>query len=245
MCNVYQESKSLQCAFLIDVNAENLLNEIKPFELSNAIRLCTLRILTYFCDKFGWGTSNLRWGYKFYNSRAITHLYERHEFKEFKAEYFEEFELDICKRLEESFDKESQLQNIQHGDVRESSGQKPYPSKCLNCALTDLIHDFEWERPDITSPFKRSGRVSQTEDAKNRNSNFVFLFTWCPCSKKLMTSFCNRSIKSCDDFQNVVLPTALFKKFRGDCNISLLWVDTGLWWWKVGQGLLEVRVTIT
>ena len=244
MCDVFQENKSFQCAFLIDVNAENASNEIEPLELSNAIRLCILRILTYFSDQIDKNTSHLRWGYKFYNSRVITHVYERHEFKEFKAEYFEEFEQDVCKRIDESFDKETELiqnSNVPDGELRQSSGQNPSPSKCLSCALTDIVHDFEWERPEITSPFKRSRRSSQTEDAnKNFCSNFVFLFTWCPCGKNLMASFCDRSIKSCEDFRNVVLPTALYRKFRGNCKLSLLWVDTGLWWWKRVQYPLEV-----
>lgn len=247
MCNVFQENQPLQCAFLIDVNAENLLSEIKPLELSNAIRLCVLRILTYFNDQIGKEASNLRWGYKFYNSRVITHVYERHEFKESKVEYFEEFEQEICKRLDESFNKEINFQsslNVQDGEsMQESSGKKPSPAKCLSCALTDLVHDFEWERPEITSPFKRSRRYSQTEDVNNNCcSNFVFLFTWCPYSKNLMASFCNRSIKSCDNFRNVVLPTALYQKFRGNCKISLLWVDTGLWWWGRNQNPLEVSL---
>ena len=247
MCNVLQENRSLQCAFLIDVNAENLLNDIKPSELSNAIRLCALRILTYFSDKLGKGNSNLRWGYKFYNSGAITHLYERHEFREFRVEYFEEFEQDICKRLDESLDKEIQVKNsdIQDGGVHVSSCQKPSPAKCLTCALTDLVHDFEWEQPEISSPFKRPRRVSQTNDVNNNSStNFVFLFSWCPCSKGLMSSFCDRSIKSCENFRNVVLPSALHKKFRGNCKISLLWVDTGLWWWRPTQQVLKVSIKV-
>ena len=222
-----------QVVFLIDSNPSFWRSNCSFEDTSNAIRLCVLKILTYFSNNSKGKRSNLRWGYKFFNSRTLSHQFERHEFKDFSVEVFEEFETEVSKKLNESF---AQVNNTleQHepdGEKASSFGKPPAGAKCISCALTNVVHDFQWERPDISSPV-RSTRGNNNLLHGNRSSNtrnVMFLLSGCPCSDESISNLTGEpsaSRKTFDGVKNILMPSMLFKEFK-QRQICLHWVTVG------------------
>ena len=222
-----------QVVFLIDSNPSFWRSNCSFEDTSNAIRLCVLKILTYFSNNSKGKRSNLRWGYKFFNSRTLSHQFERHEFKDFSVEVFEEFETEVSKKLNESF---AQVNNTleQHepdGEKASSFGKPPAGAKCISCALTNVVHDFQWERPDISSPV-RSTRGNNNLLHGNRSSNtrnVMFLLSGCPCSDESISNLTGEpsaSLKTFDGVKNILMPSMLFKEFK-QRQICLHWVTVG------------------
>ena len=220
-----------QIVFLIDSNPSFWGSTCSFEDTSNAIRLCVLKILTYFSNNGRGKRSNLRWGYKFFNSRTLSHQFERHEFKDFSVEVFEEFESEVSKKLNETF---AQVNNTQHelDEEGDSSFVKPPAgAKCISCALTNVVHDFQWERPDISSPV-RSTRGNNNLLHGNRSSNtrnVMLLLSACPCNDESTSNFtgeASSSQRTFDSVKNILMPSMLFKEFK-QRQICLHWVNIG------------------
>lgn len=223
-----------QIVFLIDCNPSYWGSDYCAEDAANAIRLCVLRVLTYFNDN-GKGTrSNLRWGYKFFNSRSLSHQFERHEFKDFTVEVFEEFESQASKRLNESFAQQLQVNTLeqteQDPDGKEIStfSKPPAGAKCISCAFTNAVHDFQWERADISSPVRRT-RGNNLLGNRSKTGNVMFLLSACPCDDDSISGFIGESSSSPRTFdvvKNILMPSVLYKEFK-QRHISLHWVNTG------------------
>lgn len=222
-----------QVVFLIDSNPSFWGSNCSFEDTSNAIRLCVLKILTYFSNNGRGKRSNLRWGYKFFNSRTLSHQFERHEFKDFSVEVFEDFETEVSKKLNESFAQVSNTleQHEPDGEKDSSFGKPPAGAKCISCALTNAVHDFQWERPDISSPV-RSTRGNNNLLHGNRSSNtrnVMFLLSGCPCNEESISNFTGEtssSLRTFDSVKNILMPPMLFKEFK-QRQIYLHWVNVG------------------
>ena len=233
MLDKTSEKSLLQVVFLIDVNSSLWIEESQAKDVSSAVRLCILKILRYFGDHLCERLSDLKWGFKFFSSKSLLRDYRRHEFEDFKVSTFEAFEQQVSRKFEEEFEKakEPQQQPAEELDGDEiPAASKPSPAKCLTCSLTELVHDFQWDKLDICSPVKRSRQGSQSEQQNTRN--IVFLLSNCPCSEEAMKIFTEVTVKTPDSLRSTLLPAALEQQFKDTHRISLFWVDTGMLYCK-------------
>ena len=224
----------LQVVFLVDVNSTKWMTKEEAQGASDAVRLCALKILRYIIDRLCSGRlSSLKWGFKFFSSSALVRDYGRHEFNDLRVGSFEDFELRTSRRFEEEFEKasnepqEQPTQEQYDEEVITVDPLKALPVKCLTCALTELVHDFIWEKLDICSPVK--GPVSEGGDADQEAAhNIVFLLSDAPCSEKAMKEFTGEPACTAESFKSASVPTALLNQLKHTCRIRLFWIDTGL-----------------
>lgn len=220
-----------QIVFLIDLNPSFWGSNYCAKDTANAIRLCVLRVLTYFSDYGSGKRSNLRWGYKFFNSRSLSHQFERHEFKEFSVDVFEEFENQVSKRLNESFAQVNVLtQNELDGEECSTFSKPPAGAKCISCAFTNTVHDFQWERPDISSPVRRTrGNENSLHGNGTKTRNVMILLSGCPCDDGSISDFTGEkssSLTTLDGVKNILMPSVLYNEFK-ERRICLQWVNIG------------------
>lgn len=223
-----------QIVFLIDVNENHTNSDRNDFASSkivNTICLSALRLLLYFASTnegllSGRSSNNkckqssLKWGFKFYNSSHHHSRIGGHVLRDFKLRYFEEFENEIERKFEET-------QNEKRTE------KKHVPSDCLRKALMEVIYDFQWEKPDITSPVKptRKSRTSRglkpalSEDVKNSERNLVFLFSKFPQNQSVLRQFAGKKVIDADVCLDSFMPQSLRNEFYGLYQLRLFWID--------------------
>ena len=99
----------------------------------------------------------------------------------------------------------------------------------LNKALQEILLDYNWDGPDMSSPVKktkldRTKKCSKADDTEDLN--FVFVFTSIPCNVEEMSTFTGKDIAGASDFLRSVLDTTSLKGFRSDKNLRLHFVNT-------------------
>ena len=208
-----------QIAFLIDSHVDKYnVNQLSS--LTNAINLTGFRLLQFLSAKFEkkgidriskQSHTAIKWGYKFFSSRSCATRIEQHRFRDFKLKYFEEFENEVQRRLENK----PQCLNLAVKKVR--------PSECLSKALTEILSDFPWERPDITSPIRGRKKKKETSIV----TNVVVLFARCPKNASELKSFTGKQVPDSEVFLDSLLPSALFHQFCDVNQLSLYWIDIG------------------
>ena len=130
------------------------------------INLSCLRILSYYkhscCIKGG--KSSIRWGYKFFNSskHQRSYRYKQCQFLEYATGNFDKFENELYEGI--------------CSDETTLSQQNQRPGERLKVALTEIITDFQWDRPELFSP----GKLWKDGNYENEQNNLLFLFTNCP-----------------------------------------------------------------
>ena len=213
--------RSQQIVFLIDerLARDEGLDDFPLENITSAIRLSALKILTYFAHKSADGFENLKWGRKFFNSQQYQPYMkvERYYFYEFSQDSFEEFENDLESRLESE-------RLTTHGLVKELVHP---PVVSLQNAFKELLHDFQWDRPDIKSPVKptRGARNKQKKNQpspRSASNNLVFVFSpvWLRGELDKFTGHNNtRSLL------DLIMGPAVYRQFYETNKISLHWID--------------------
>ncbi|XP_028305861.1 treslin isoform X2 [Gouania willdenowi] len=210
--------------FVIDVDHGEQL------ELRNQlVKRGILRILLHFGYKYGF--DKVRWGYKFFQSKMArnTGLMSRvSDFKELQHKSVEDFE----QEFEAKF-------SIKDQDCPPRLKHQHNRSALVQNALKETLLDFQWDRPDITSPTKlslrprRSGRagkpsLTHEEDISNNTRNIVFIISQCPRSRTQLVDYL--CLRGKDQHQPVDLTEYIITKGLQDLlvqrQVVLHWVDS-------------------
>ncbi|XP_041073795.1 treslin-like [Polyodon spathula] len=199
---------------------------------ANLLEHGVLKILSYFGCRFG--LEKVKWGYKFYNSRgARGKIYRASDFRELKAKNFEDFEGECRSRFEEN----QAWETLNKGKLLAPKAQ------VIQTALKETLLDFQWDRPDITSPTKpalrprRRGQLPGSKVPPNlalaedesslKSQNVVFLVSACPHSTAELQAFmCSGSTS--DPYKDVledILPRAVQEMIFQN-KVALHWLDT-------------------
>ena len=186
-------------------------------DVSNLVRLSTLKLLTYFANKddtrCGW--DKIKWGYKFYNKKTNS---MRHNFRDLNHKTFEQYEKDLC----------DCFKNVQSKEINDRSASCHHGGvNILGRVCRELLHDFQWDRPDISSPVRKPRRSLVEEETGP--INVVFMFSKCPRSKEDLESYLGGSElnENPSVFLHKFMPHQLYRQFYENTKIRLFWVDTG------------------
>ncbi|RXG53507.1 Treslin [Armadillidium vulgare] len=249
----------VQVVFLIDVNylskieAESELNENK---LHPKLYLCCLRLLT----ELGAQTDkdNVRWSFKFYNSNKYKPDISHKIFYDFNLSSLKKFEdelQNVSKRIQK--DIKSQSDRVDRNRLRPTSSEisknsennglsykgegsttgKQYShSYILNKCLQETLFDYNWDRPDITSPVRDSRILSSGRPSKNKGNtrksdkvlvtnedlNFVIVFTHVPKNLEEVSKFIGQNSCSCSsDLVKHIFDSATLRGFIEEKKLRL------------------------
>ncbi len=223
MAEKFEQGGNFQIVFLVDVyvKEQNIsghdLEDIYNLK-SRAISLCVLRMLLHFNSVVESGNfATLKWGFKFYNSNVLNFEYKRRRFYELNGESFEQFEGEMKQRFTNVCSSQNSAKTTATPGV-----------KSLTCSLTEILHDFAWTTPDISSP-SRNAKGDHTKGKGPRN--YLFVISECPLSDIDVCQFLggNESSFDADVVFKEMFSTALYKEFHSKCGLSLFWIDSGLW----------------
>ncbi|XP_075753196.1 treslin isoform X2 [Pelodiscus sinensis] len=192
-----------------------------------------LRILNYLGCRFG--LAKVRWGFKFFDSLGARRRASRvGDFCELGPRSWEDFE----EELESRFGAQRHKSHL--------PGPAPRSTLTQN-VLKETLLDYQWDRPEITSPtkpFLRSQKskliVGPDEPLESHMPsegfvNAIFLFSPCPHSQRELRQFVSgNDVHSCCDLPSLqemaekLLPKRVQELIVGQ-KITLYWVDTTDW----------------
>ncbi|XP_044135409.1 treslin isoform X2 [Bufo gargarizans] len=211
-----------------------LLVDAADSSLKSRVKLLSLRLLNFLTCRAGLG--QVRWSYRFLNSLGgRCRPPRRSELRELGPRSWDEFEeeLEACWERARS--------------SRSSSTQSSRAS-LTHTALMDTLSDFQWDRPDITSPAKpavlrarRGGRLMAAEEALKADSasemmaspgcrNAVFILSPCPHSRAQLTDFTapGEEEAGLQQVTDKLLSRAL-QNMVSNKRVTLYWLDTCDW----------------
>ncbi|XP_013888143.1 treslin isoform X2 [Austrofundulus limnaeus] len=215
--------------FVIDVDYEGDKSDDRLDVQNHFVKRAVLYILLHLGYKYGF--EKVRWGYKFFrsqtgrsNGRVISRV---SDFKELRHKTFEDFEQEFEARM----DGKDSVCWSQHK-------QQSSKSESVQKALKETLLDFQWDRPDITSPTKlslrprRSSRAGSSDplnesDISNRGRNLVFIVSQCPLSKTQLMDYLSLND---DDLPTDVTEYILSKSLNDmllQKQVVLHWIDCG------------------
>lgn len=193
-------------------------------------RRAALRLLTYLSCRFG--LARVHWAFKFFDSQGARSRPSRvSDFRGLGSRSWEDFEDELETRL---------------GD-RAPGAHLPGPTPRAthtHGALMETLLDYQWDRPEITSPTKpilrSSGRrlLDAESEAKEAQAalggfgNAVFLLAPCPHSQRELLQFvsgCEAQAQGVPLTPRQVMEKVLPKRVQEVLiarNIALYWVDT-------------------
>lgn len=236
-----------QLVFLVDLSTgiPEGEDDSKSERVLSSIRVSCLKLLTYFASKHnnrGFKEDfKLRWGFKFYNSVSLTLQVEKYNFHEFTLNSYQEFEKELEKRFECERLKSHGLVKVEghsvndhkvEGPVRDDADAVDNLQKCLK----ELLHDFQWDRPDVTSPTRFSqplrgrGKLRKSLTYSEPHlCNFVFLFSPCPHSLNDVNQFISSDHPTSSESHVLgsFMPSTLQRHFYEQFKIGMYWVDVG------------------
>ncbi|KAM5206842.1 treslin isoform 1-T15 [Hipposideros larvatus] len=194
------------------------------------VRRAALRLLIYLSCRFG--LARVRWAFRFFDSQGARGRPSRvSDFRELGARSWEDFEEELEARL---------------GDGAPGAhlpGPAPRATH-THGALMETLLDYQWDRPEITSPTKpilRSsgrrlvdveGEAKEAETALGGFGNAVFLLAPCPHSQRELLQFvsgCETQAQRLPPTPKQLMEKVLPKRVQevmGARKITLYWVDT-------------------
>uniref|UniRef100_A0A8C3WQQ6 TOPBP1 interacting checkpoint and replication regulator n=1 Tax=Catagonus wagneri TaxID=51154 RepID=A0A8C3WQQ6_9CETA len=194
------------------------------------VRRAALRLLTYLSCTFG--LARVRWAFRFFDSQGARSRPSRvSDFRELGVRSWEDFEEELEARL---------------GDgARGAHLPGPAPRAThTHSALMETLLDYQWDRPEITSPTKPILRSSRRRlldvegEAKEAASalggfvNAVFLLGPCPHSQRELLQFvagCEAQAQRLSPSPKQVMEKLLPRRVQEVMiarKITLYWVDT-------------------
>ncbi|KAM8974115.1 treslin [Pelodytes ibericus] len=213
-------------------NVVLLVDTAEP-AVKDQVRLVSLRLLNFLTCRAGLG--HVRWSYRFLNSQGgRCRAPRRSDLRELGPRSLDEFE----EELEVAWDR-----------ARNSRACNPPSSRAqlTHGALMETLTDFQWDRPDISSPTKpallrarRGGRVIARDETLQAESpsenvahwsckNAVFLLSPCPHSGTQLTEFTASSGEtSLQQVMDKLLSRGLHNVITKK-RVTLYWMDTLDW----------------
>lgn len=213
--------------FAVDVDCRS--EELSPPSdlYLSSLKQWILKVLLSLGIKYGF--ENVRWGYKFFHSRTVKSaslITKGTDFRELQEKAFSDFEAEFVNKV---------------GVHKKSDGQnklRPSPVICVQNMLKEILLDFQWDRPDITSPTKLSLRPRRStrnvssmplaeDDISCQGKNVVFLVSGCPYSRREAVDFLQ--LHSCNfgnlkDLPELILPKGLIDMLIRR-KVVLHWAD--------------------
>ncbi|KAE8618212.1 hypothetical protein XENTR_v10009316 [Xenopus tropicalis] len=193
------------------------------------LRRVSLRLLNFLACRAGLG--QVRWSYRFLNSLgARCRPPRRSDLRELGPRGWEEFE----DELEACWERARNCR---------PSGTQSCRAQLLQTALMETLADFQWDRPDITSPAKpavlrsRRGRIvgvdeplKSLDNLINPNCrNSIFLLSPCPHSRTELGHFASASGHfGTQIVMDKLLPKSL-QKIVSSKRVSVYWLDSSDW----------------
>lgn len=180
--------------FLIDCARQHVVPH-EEVPVKNLIKISCLKILNYL--GFTYGADKVRWGFSFFDSVSGKRKHCKvHDFRELKEKNLEEFENELDSRHQK---------NVQNEDLclTRRSGISIAQAAAVQNGLKETLLDYQWDRPDITSPAKpalrNKSRLSLHEETQQdeplveelalKNQNLIYLFSSCPHSRHELVRF--------------------------------------------------------
>ncbi|XP_068847046.1 treslin [Capricornis sumatraensis] len=214
-------------------NVMLLLDTAEGVAGESLVRRAALRLLTYLSCRFG--LARVRWAFRFFDSHGARSRPSRvSDFRELGVRSWEDFEEELEARL---------------GDGAQGAhlpGPAPRASH-THSALMETLLDYQWDRPEITSPTKpilrNSGRrlldvegeAREAESALGGFVNAVFLLAPCPHSQRELLQFVSGSEAHAQrlpptpkQVMEKLLPRKVQEVMRTR-KVTLYWVDTTDW----------------
>ncbi|XP_068131298.1 treslin isoform X2 [Hyperolius riggenbachi] len=200
-----------------------LLVDAADLALKERIKLLSLRLLNFLTCRVGLG--HVRWSYRFLNSAGgRCRLARRSDLRELRPRGWDEYEeeLEAC---------------WERGLSRRASNPGSCRAALTHTALLETLADFQWDRPDITSPTKpavRRGRrgaliaVDEPQKSLAGSKNAVFLLSPCPHSRAQLRDFTAGDDMTVQQVMDKLLPRGLQNLLHSK-SVTLYWVDTSLW----------------
>lgn len=262
----------VQLVFLIDVNYLSNCSQDELEKRRNKLLLCSLRLITEFGAQTDKGNENVRWSFKFYDSRRFKPDTSQKIFYDYNKESTIKFNDALQKivsqtkshspnnmgkmDIKDSLDKtQNFINNLPHPkkrsnksdilvqnkrnegsskalkvELKSSDPQTKYShSYILNKSLQEILLDYDWDRPTISSPVRTSKSLDQNKKRTIKNSeqvdsevlNFVIVFMCIPYNLEEIKTFIDKKVCQKTDFFKSIFDPPTLRGFKEEKQLRL------------------------